>query len=201
MSIKATDRDFTDVVFPESLIPFHIQAKMTMIVMMMMMSDDAFVCNISPTFQRLVIPLFARRGTANRRKEATKMARSLSWKKSGKRKREWKNWWKMAQNLSPCFYLPLFLPQYSPQLLLGNSFFFSGPCPRFFKFTLTSEDYPEYNSPKYNFCPKSAVFTTIITTTITSISIIIPISMMVSRPAQSRWPVTSHIPSLSPGSR
>ena len=40
--------------------------------------QEALVCAISTTCQRLVILLFAVRGTANRRKEATKMARSLT---------------------------------------------------------------------------------------------------------------------------
>ena len=58
-----------------TLTHFRLIAKITI-----MSDDDAPVCNISPTFQRLVILLFAAgRGTANRRKEATtKMARSLS---------------------------------------------------------------------------------------------------------------------------
>ena len=65
----------------------HCSCKISTEYQIWIPDDDTFVCDISPTFQRLVIPLFAGRGTANRRKEATKMARSLSWKK----------WWKKAR--------------------------------------------------------------------------------------------------------
>ena len=100
--------------------------------------DDAFVCDISPTFQRLVILLFAGRGTANRRKEATKMARSLSWKK----------WWKKARVKelvkNGAKSLALFLPptvssscsSVLTPIITRQQLLQLRPCPRFFKFRL-----------------------------------------------------------------
>ena len=68
------------------------------------------MCDISTTCQRLVILLFAVRGTANRRKEATKMARSLTWKnpweKVRVRERESEKWRKISPS---SFSLLLFL--------------------------------------------------------------------------------------------
>ena len=90
-------------------------------------NDDASgCCNISPTFRRLVILLFATgRATANRRKEAPQKWQEVSPERSGERK--WKKLVKYGAKSLALFFAPTLSSyySYSPQLLLSNTFFLS----------------------------------------------------------------------------